>query len=229
VKENISTHLSDTWGFINNANIPIIAVIPILALLGILLYKNTSYKRYAIVLMIFMLISPVPIIFLHKVIPFSRTWIFLIIPMALSIGLILELLLKPIKPNRISEITRSVFVWVFVICWSSVMVVKAKQGHKAMLGIDFIVRDYVTAIEDKLAKVESIQRTDDFSFYLAEDIQSELVKRKKDIQIGIVQPVDSLTADLVVTGTTSQLTIPANYQLISIDNTYFRLYIKKDL
>jgi hypothetical protein len=83
--EGIGMHLTNTITFFTGSNFGYLALIAA-GLLLIPMFKNPMVRKY-IYLCFFLIISVPIIIFIHKVLPVERTWIYLLIPILFLIGI----------------------------------------------------------------------------------------------------------------------------------------------
>ncbi len=226
--QHVIKHLQDTWGYITTGiRVPAYMLLIPLSTLAFLALKQHKGKRYVMVLLLLLLLSPLPLLLLQRSIPFPRTWTYLMIPFSIGIAAVPDLIFNGFKRTGI-------LVWgmvaLFILLYAPLLSQKAWGMYKWLYNVDYVVKTYTGLLKGKLSKVNTIPHTGDFSFYLAEDLQFVAMQKGHLIKTQITDRTDSLAmGDIVVTIPGKEIHLPDNYTLVPVDNSYFRLYIRKDL
>lgn len=236
IKENIFSHLEATWGFLTyGLHLPVFAGGIFLAFTVAGIFKGG--RPFLAMLCVLLLVAPFPIILLHKVIPFERTWIFLMVPVVLSIGFTIDVISNLIKlrPTTGINTQRAGLVAVLLVCataaYAWLMLGEAKKAHYAGNKIDYVVRDYATSLKDKITAIDSIATSGDgLTFYLADDLQFEKVVATRKGGPGIYPVADTAApaGEIFIVSKENKRLIPSNYLLVENENDFFRLYIRND-
>lgn len=185
INNNLKEHLYQVRDFFAGSS----AIGPgwIFMLLGaalIFVFHKKYNVRFAATTIITLLLSPVIIMYLHQTIPFPRTWSYLMIPICLSIGLLLHLILSGgqylLKNRSITTLSTSItFAVVFVI--SGIMLARFSRKFEEAQYIDRVVKRYVELLDAKISGANTYTNTytpgGDMSFYLAEAIAFEKLRR----------------------------------------------------
>jgi 4-amino-4-deoxy-L-arabinose transferase-like glycosyltransferase len=225
---NIISHLQDTWGYLmSGINITPYILILFAGVLLIAAIRGATAQRYIMWLMLLLIISPVLIILLQKSIPFPRTWSYLMLPLAISVGLITETIFISVK--SINEKKKLTVAAVLITVYGAAMFGLVGKMYHGLYAVDYTVRDYVSILQNRIPFIKSIQRTNDLSFYLAEDLQYEAKQVNSSIQQSVMSVTDSQKAELIISIPEGNFPVSNNYRLVPLDNPYFKVYLRKDL
>jgi len=226
--ENVKKHIADTWQFLVSGIILPYYVIGLLAIAPfIYAYRRQQLQKYFAIILSFLLVSPLLIITLQKSIPFPRTWMHIIVPIGIGAGIIIGGIIAFAAKKR--EKVQTVTIAILISIYSIIFIKRIESNYRSSYAVDYTVRDYVRFLQEKLPAIHTIQRTNDLSFYLAEDLQFEAHRRKMSILLQVISEVDAQTAELIISTPDANFPIGNNYELVPVDNPYFQVYIRKGL
>lgn len=239
IKANLYNHLNDTWTFfMASSHVGFDWIMMLLGALVLLFFKRGYVNKFFCLLLITMLISPIPIVYLHQTIPFPRTWSYLVIPLSISIGALLYLLSLLVNfivaKLKVPVLKLPGLILGLTIVVSVIMLSRFLRFHKENAVVDYTTSEYVTILKDKLPFINNFgQGLGDLSFYLAEDLNFEHMRRLsgRKMQWNIVKPNDSPSYDMIVLDKRN-LVQPLhldNYKMVPYDNPFFIVYLRKDI
>lgn len=227
--ENVITHLKETSDFLTSGYVPAsLTVAIILFSVARLLFRKQLANKYVAALILLLVLSPLPLLFVQKSIPFTRTWCYLIIPLALSTGTLAEAIFY--ATSRLS-VNAKALITSSIVAVAIIMLVKRDINiHRSTNKIDYVIRDYISLMEPKLASISKIGRTNDFSWYFSEMVESEMMKRKQKPGVVVLAEKDSVfDGEIIITEKISQLPVDSGYNKISYNNDFFEVYLREDL
>lgn len=239
IKGNMKSHLQDVYEFFMGGSSLSFHWIYLLLTFAIVHFFFRGYiNRLTSSMLIVLLLSPVPIMFMHGAIPFPRTWIYLMIPFSLCMGLMLHVVsilagmgVKKFHV-RLPSLQPATFILIVVI--SVAMLNRFYKRHFETQAIDYVTGRYAEVLKHKLPSVRSYGFfRGDMSFYLSECLNFEYVRHVKgnDWEAVLLTNDSKPTCDMLVldkTTTDSQL-ILEDYYLIPDNNPFFLVYLRKGL
>ena len=193
-----------------------------------LLYKlsinndNDKELKSTSKLMLIMLVLPLFLIFLQRVIPFERTWIYLLIPIYFGVATFTSVITKmiPVSPSyrNLLFIAASLFAMI-------TLTLKFPIDYKRLHDLDYEAD--ATFISKDINSISKIASND---LFMTDLMTYHLIIQNKNKQIQIMSiPYDSIiNADALFIKNNSKVNIPNlnEYTLIS-KNNYIRFYTKK--
>jgi len=193
-----------------------------------LLYKlsinndNDKELKSTSKLMLIMLVLPLFLIFLQRVIPFERTWIYLLIPIYFGVATFTSVITKmiPVSPSyrNLLFIAASLFAMI-------TLTLKFPIDYKRLHDLDYEAD--ATFISKDINSISKIASND---LFMTDLMTYHLIIQNKNKQVQIMSiPYDSIiNADALFIKNNSKVNIPNlnEYTLIS-KNNYIRFYTKK--
>ncbi|GAA4452242.1 glycosyltransferase family 39 protein [Rurimicrobium arvi] len=234
LKNNLNAHLHEIWDFFTGADPKsFVLVWCILGVVLLTLFTAGVRQRWAAFLVLLFLLSPVPVVFVHRVIPFTRTWIHLIIPLCLGAGFLL---------NGIRRLALSyagqwagklsvAHLAAFTLLPAIICAARFIHKHAESNAIDYVVAHYCKRLEPKFSLASSVAHTPgDMSFYLAETLAFECNEHNAGAPFSLNQISGNapVNADIVVL---DKQRLPeadmSGYRLLPDDNPFFAVYIRQ--
>jgi hypothetical protein len=216
-----------------SAHLYIFSVFVSLSILRTLFFSSRS--KYFPILAAFMFFSPLLIIFLHRVFPFGRNWVYLVTPALLCLGLVIETFL--VLVNRIQNIRQSpvlqyvALLFSFALACYNLTNFSAQHRQAAVWDyeVDFLRKKRLGI---KISGIRSIASTNaGFEFYPAALLENivKVESGKKDIT------VETLTtkklSDLLIINDSELNTyrpLLARYQFLYYHSGIW-FYVKRDM
>jgi hypothetical protein len=191
VFQKIVDHLNETFKYLF-FNLNILPLLAILILITVVYFLVTSPNNFLITLSATIFFSPVIILFIHKVFPFERTWLYLIFPTVLCFGYILQVLLRMVSKIPVVKNIEfnhiGTFSAAFVLLTQSTFINKNKRS----LVIDYEIKTTRDRfLDSKLAIISKIGFTNvGIEYYPAEVISFVCYKNFPKRQVEL-QRIDS--------------------------------------
>ena len=230
---NMYEHFTQTWAFLTGIeNINLFWLSLLLAGPAFFLFGKNRLKRHIALLCIVLLLSPLPILLIHQVIPFARTWIFLSVPLYISIGYLLSLIAPLLKSIQLKHPLQTVIYTAVVITYGIGATLRFVNEHRESNAIDYVSREYVQLIKPYYGNIQLIRfNPDNMGFYLAENIQFEIFRQTgKKITLYYLDKIDPPNSELIVLPVSDLKTpIPLTYKPIGFSNNFFKVYLRNDL
>lgn len=232
---NFRQHLQATGVFLTSIYLPILVwVIPILLVFLLNLFRGSRLNKILSFTCLVLLISPLPLIFMHKVIPYERTWIYLLIPVALGVGMFLRDLIEIVQKVTTAKMRAGVIGYAaiafFIIGFGVYKTLQNKSTHERDYAIDYTVRSYMRLLEGRFSSMNSIGTdTEGMAFYLAEDIKFEVYRhtRRTPIEPKSLEQGKQPNEDIVIIGKGREGNFLLNgYSEIQNDNNHYRVYLR---
>ena len=233
IKAHTQEHLVNTWHWLTGTDkLPLSVLVVFAATLLIrgVLSRKTGH-RLVTLLCVFMIVSPLPFIYLQKTIPFDRTWAYLVIPIITGLGFFIEdisLFFSRYVKTKLSLYTIVPFA---VACglYAGYLTGVRKQMH----GGDYDAEKYISLVENKLDKIKVIAFADEgLNFYLAEDIQFATIRQtgRFDAGLAFLKDGDATGQDVIVLKKNGQ---KRNFDLrgythLELDEPVWDVYIKEE-
>ena len=232
--EQFPQHVELTWQFISGIeNSNLLFIIPVALVLIFNIFRGAAGRPAFAVFCLAILLSPVPLVFLHRAISFERTWIHLIIPVVFAAGWLVELLLefirKVLPPERKWKVPVALTV-LLILSWGVVHSVIYVERHRKSHLIDYVVQQYIALLESRLPHLNTVAHTSKgLGFYIAEDIKFEkLVRFGSEIVVTIIDEHTEPATDIVISTKESPFIHSGDYWLLPNNNNFFIVYVKKD-
>ena len=160
---------------VNNAPLTILIVLIPAGVLFNLAYKGKSMFLAAACAI--MLVSPVVILFANPIIPYPRTWSYLIIPLTLSLGYFISFVIYSFRPAPNGKLY-GVPVAAALVVIMLLSYFNFQMRHRENYSIDYTIRSAFGKMGDDLGKISSIGYTsENLEYYVAEDLQFQIMKR----------------------------------------------------
>ncbi len=236
VSTHISGHLKETWGLLTGyCGIGIYGLV-ILIGAALCFLKRKEYAATLAIIVIALMLSPLPIIFIHKTIPFPRTWVYLLLPIYIAIAMLLDIVYGVLK-NKISQSIWRIRYALCNACMISIIVattIRFYNIHAAIYDMDYVADKYGKLLGDKKNNVASIAiGKGDAGFYLKDILLFESKRKHKDSRIktfflqgGTTTP----NADIVILDKQKPISLDfAAYDTVVYSNPYFIVCLRKGL
>lgn len=195
--EKMTNHLKDVSLYLVENELLLFIISPFVLFIAIrYFFKTKGIIRFVAVLAAGMYFSPFLILVIHKVIPFERTWTYLVFPIVLSFGFILYGLLRSLstllKLNQTSLIKHLALLFVVLGCVFTFA--KFNDKHRKENEIDFEFEEFRRADLNKFhSKIKKIGYTEfNYEFYVSDMIYAVCFKNDKKRWIDI-DPLDSIS------------------------------------
>lgn len=233
LKNLVLPHLRETLGYFTGEYSIGLILVFVLILVSLLRLFEKSYKvRFISISIMIFLLSPIPIMFAHKTIPFYRTWIYLLVPLTLVLANVLYL--PGMFINKISALksaARPVSL-LLSIALSILMISGFMERNKRQVEIDYVAQDYRTLLREKLPDISGYCVSGGLGFYLAEDLSFEKnILYNQGLGSASIDELDTLNCDMVVFDKNyfSDTINLGNYAPVEYDNKYFLVYLRRGL
>ncbi len=240
VRENYIPHLKEVLGFFTAyATNNLYWVIALIVGVALYLVKNKYFTRFYALFMICLLVSPVPIMFAHQTVPFTRTWIHLIVPLWVAFAMVVNLLLGWVttRTKYSNKHVLGVVTLLVLVISSVVLHQRFRTEHKKVAVVDYVVEDYFKILRPKLPKISSYARSaepGDLSYFIGENLNFEKVisnDEGKGLHWETVKANDTPKLDVVILDK-RVASLPLhleNYTEVKNENDYFIVYLKKEI
>lgn len=228
-RENIYTHIGDSWKYLTQGLLsPYVAVAILLLCVAYFFSRKALSHKYFIVLICVVIASPYPLIHAQGAIPFPRTWAYMIIPLSLSIAIVVDPLLAS---SLVQNMEKPVAVaGGLAIVISVVMFEKDHAAYLADYDRDYKVEKFLKLLKPKLPYISTIGRGPGWTWYLSESIDSEGMKDNIYFTSTYLEPDDTtVTQDMIIEERGANLKVPKTYMLMPYDNPYFNVYLRSGL
>lgn len=170
----ITEHLYSISDYFFSNNFIAIAVIVLFCLSLIVSMKKlkTNANNHLLLISLAMLVSPLIILVIHRVIPFQRTWIYLVFPFLIAIGYLLQVVYLIVAKASNLVATKISFFLFLIIGLSAMQLALFDNKHKLVFGADYELNEIREAeLNAKIRNIESIALTQKgYEFYTAESI-----------------------------------------------------------
>ena len=237
IKEHAKEHFLSTWRFLSGyeqAGLLSLGILLAYLFIRMLLGKH----RLVVSLLALYMLSPLLFIVVQKVIPFDRTWSYLIVPIVLTFGFLLNdiacLISKGIKSMN-KEVNWAALISLIPIAALAYFAVNNLMEKRPVLHMnDYWARSYIDLIKERIVKVKVVGFADeDLNFYLAEDLQFEAIRRtrKFEANVNVMQPDSIPRQDVLVIkkgGAKVNFQLGA-YEKLVVEEPLWDVYIRKDL
>jgi len=235
IKDNIGNHLQETWDLLTGylgINMYVWALLVIILFTSF--FKRDNYNKSSSIIGGLMLASPPIIIWLHGVIPFGRTWFYLLLPMYMAIGLIVSLVADNEKwTEKMQVLKPKLWLPVLLLLLTATQLWRFEKLHKRIYGIDYICESYNQLLKGRYYDIKSIgYREGDFSFYLKDILLADLKIFDKHRKIPFVplKDGDTILHDLLILDKKTDLPVSLqDYHLMNPEDSFFKVYLKNDI
>jgi hypothetical protein len=234
LKTAVWAHLNSTWLWLTNIKLPYLKAIAILTLAPlahILINKKATWLALVTPLLI---ISPIGILFLHRVIPFERTWIYLIIPIILSLGFAIDIILQLVKKWASDISSKSWLTGITSIAVCSIMLINFsnfRHPNPQEYALDLNIRETLKKINPEISMASTMYMTwETHEFYIAEQILYVRQKNNPQRPLTVNYEKPSFEEDIIIINPQKgikEMPQLANYRLTGYFNDYYALYLKK--
>ena len=184
------------------------------------------------------LVSPVVLLCLFPIIPFERTWIYLSVPLALSLGYMLTLLIDFVKrlpgfgswwqarSERGRPALIGLYAGILVLLFANF-----RTLHRRYYAIDYDIRRHFEKLGADIDHIHSIGFTGpSMQFYVAEDLYFQCFERnpKRQVTIGKRNSVEGFNDDVLILAPDSVASFKlAGYEFMGSNGGTYSIYIRK--
>jgi uncharacterized membrane protein len=233
IKANAVEHFKEVWSYlIGWQEIHIWWVLALLLICAFVQFdtRRKRFQKNIYLLSLILILSPLPILFVHKTIPFPRTWSYLIIPIFLCVGTIFQEIAK--------LVVKRPFYSPAVLCGAMLIICAIMSGrfnaaHKRGYQIDYVVNSYNKILNDKYNRIRTIaQYGGGLTFYLSENMEFEVYRRNDEVsRLNTTTAIgDSTIYDIIVVDKNAEFApLPEKYDYVNVENSYFNVWMRKDL
>jgi hypothetical protein len=183
-----------------------------------------------------MFFSPILTLVLHRVIPFERTWLFLIFPSAICFGFALQNLAYLLKSKLLIEYFNKYKLFVYFLILSTAIFALSRfpSKHEHFCETDFVLKELRERYFDDLQpEIKTISATNKGSeFYSAQVIWHFCLKDNPKRVIKLQDLVSIANQEILIIHLTelprfeSQL---KNYKIIKVLKNEIYIYLRSDL
>ncbi len=234
--DQIANHLKAIGSFLLfNENYIFTLSVLILVSAVIYIYRARGISRYSGVLSLAMFFSPLFILILHRVIPFQRTWLYLIFPVTLCFGFIIKNAQDLFQQKFRFHLQTGGQVFVHsltILCCVSILCLFSDKYYRANM-LDFEMQALREQHLNKvIRKVKKITYTKaDYEFYVADITYAVCYKDKK--RWVDIDPLDTIKNQDILVIERSKLSQFANslgnYKLLRVLNNRIVVFGKDSL
>jgi len=220
---SLGSLLSSILHFLSGMDsLPLLALVLLIpaGLWFIRLGKENS--RFLVLVCMIMLVSPVFILYLNPVLPYPRTWLYLIVPLALLVGCLIAILTHYWRGLR----SPNPLTTALILLISFAGYLNFRSRHRQQYAIDYGIRSMFQQLSPNFGRIRSIGYTGaGLEFYVAEDLQFQCMKRHNSPRM------DNSAA---ITNTEDVLVLAAGaprpseqYEAIATDSINYTLYLRR--
>ncbi|MBS1777760.1 MAG: glycosyltransferase family 39 protein [Bacteroidetes bacterium] len=235
IKDNIGSHLQETWNLLTGyLGINIYFWVLLVVLLFTSFFKRGNYNKSLYIISGLMLASPPLIIWLHGVIPFGRTWFYLLLPMYTAVALVISLAADNDKWARKMQVLKpKLLLPVVLLLLTATQLWRFEKLHKRIYGIDYVCESYNQVLKERYYDIKSVGYGEgDFSFYLKDILLSDLKIFDKERKIPFVplKDGDTIHHDLLILDKKTDFPVSVqDYHLMNPEDSFFKVYLKNDI
>ena len=234
----ILPHLSSTLGFLLGTGVIPLSWILIPLIFTLLSVRTpTGQKRLLPWLTAGTLLSPLGLLCLFPIIPFERSWVYLAVPLALSIGFMLTLLIGYGKrlpdPGSWRQRWASWRHPVLIGLYAGMLVVlfaNFRKLHRRQFAIDYTIRTHFERLGTDIDHIRSIgYTTGSLEYYVAEDLYFQCYKRNPLKPVTFRGLDRSGAEDVLILAPDSAARFKLdNYEYIGSHENVYSLFIRKN-
>lgn len=235
IKDNIENHLAETWDLLTSYLGVNIYIWPLLVIiLFTSFFKRGNNNKSLYIIGGLMLASPPVIIWLHGVIPFGRTWFYLLLPMYTAVSLFVSLVIDNDKWTG-KMLVQKPRLWLplVLLLLAAIQLWRFEKLHKRIYAIDYVCESYNQFLKGKYYDIKSIgYKEGDFSFYLKDILLSDLkiFDRQRKIPFVPLNDGDIIQHDLLIIDKKTNLPVSLqDYHLMNPEDSFFKVYLKNDI
>jgi hypothetical protein len=165
------------------------------------LYKKGKSYSFVPVLSVIMFFSPLVILLLHKVIPFERTWLFLIFPAAICFGCGAQSI-SDLLPQKIPALSalKKPCLYAFFLAIMLFSLARFPSKHEHFARMDFAAENlrkkYINAVAGSIREIAFTKKQDEY--YSADLIWNYCLKDNPERNIKIGKLAEIRDQDLLI-------------------------------
>jgi hypothetical protein len=225
VTDQLPGHLIDVlnwlWGL--NKGGELLSVFMIIVLFGMLLQKGNTDRKPVLLLMLLLILAPPVIILIQRVIPFERTWQYLVVPFFFSLCGFFTFFSRLLSRLHIN---RNFTFGILLTITSALLILKFPREYSAKHNLDFRANELFSKIDpNRIHNIASneILITDLLTYRIAS------TNKKASVKIVKIAGSSEIYADAIVLNndSTSLIKNLSDYTLIT-KNEYIQFYLKKE-
>lgn len=226
-------HLRNTWFWLTNSHVsPAVILLLLFApLADRILKKRPDYWLNAAVCVL--LISPPVILFLQRLVFFVRLWTYLIIPIVIGFGFLLNLLAPAVarlsflrRLNRTAFFYPAAFAVLLVVNFSLFI-----KEHRESFAIDYAIESLFRGIQPEIGTARTVYYTRrSLEYYVAEQLVYKQARVNPDRPVEMSAEGTVAGQDILILSPSigvKELPQLANYRLAGSYRDIFSLYTKK--
>lgn len=181
-------------------------------------------SRFLVITSLVLLISPVAILYINPVLPYARTWVYLIIPLVLLVGCLITILTHYLPFRKYPFALTSCLILLLSIAGYR----NFQSLHKEQFAIDYSILSTFQKIKDNIDQIKSIGYTGaSLEFYAAEDLQFQCIKRKPHVSPKMDNKTAITYSEDVLVLAPDPLRHLDQYEAIGTDGRNYTLYRHK--
>lgn len=209
------------WGLDKGGEL--LSVFLIIVLFGMLLQKGNTDRRPALLLMLLLILAPPVILLVQRVIPFERTWQYLVVPFFFSLCSFFSFISRLISGIRIN---RNIAFGILLTITIALLILKFPPDYSAKHHMDFRANELFSKVDPN--RIHSIASNE---VLMTDLLTYRIASTNKKAAVKIVKIADSseIYADAIVLNNDSASLIKnlSDYTLIT-KNEYIQFYLKKE-
>jgi len=185
--DKIREHYSTIGNYLAGFNYALLWIALFVVIIVFLNKRKQGYEyHYLTILSVFMLLSPLPIVAIHRVLPFERNWLYLIFPFYIGVGIVIKSLMNILiakrLPGKVSFARNFVFILIGIVM--AVQLIKFDLYYHRV-PLEFEERQLAeTELKPFLGKISKVAYTDvGFEFHVAHVIESMSFRESKNVWI----------------------------------------------
>ncbi|MBN8853780.1 MAG: hypothetical protein BGO55_11330 [Sphingobacteriales bacterium 50-39] len=176
-----------------------------------------------------MLVSPPVILLANPILPYPRTWSYLVVPLALCVGYLISLLTWYLRTalKNWSWPAVGMVVVIMLACYTNFL-----KRHMENYAIDYTIRAAFKNMGPRIAAVSSIGYTgESLEYYVAEDLQFQCMKRDPDKPLKMdKKETFTRTEDILILAPDSIKNFRLDqYILMGTDSVHYFLFARTSL
>lgn len=228
--QQVMPFLQLLWRFLAGTSIfPLSAVLVLIA--AVLIVGGTDRRRGRLMpfMVVAMLISPALLYPFFPIVTDSRTWSFLTVPLALSLGYLLTALWRITGRIAVSrlEFRRSAMVLGCFLALEVILFVNFSVEHVRRFTIDYAIRDDFGGLGQDLGRVRTVGITGGpWEYYVAEDLRFRCLEQSPYHRVAVHSQFRTGLEDVLIVAPDSAARLNrAGYELVGEHPPFYSIYL----
>ncbi|MGN6476711.1 MAG: hypothetical protein ACTHKV_05765, partial [Flavipsychrobacter sp.] len=231
IAANMGYHLRETWSFLNGytGTAFYFSVVLILILVATF-YTSVSKYKFLWLTAAGILLSPAMIIWVHRTIPFSRTWLYLLLPIYMAIA---SLLSFPI--DKISKVKTNGFIYLMLAATilAGIQFWRFEKLQRQIYAVNYDCEYYNKLLDSKYGSINTIgYEVDGLAFYLKDILlcDAKMANNRNNILSQPLQSAGSTVCDVLILNKKSNIDLNLQgYHLLQGNDSFFNVFLRKDI